>query len=426
METPARRPVVVRLLVRGHLRTRWRRFALVSLSFGIGLFGFFLVVMIAEGAREAVTEPMRDLLTGDVRILNGTTDLSGGHVWEDYRGFAAELERDTGVVPSPRLESNYITVRGQNYQNWSAGLLLGVDPDDAREADNLRGYIVWGTPIASLDVFDPDTGRAYPPLVLGKSAAARLNVTLNDTGQPDFGQVLTLTSGRLRFEGTLPVPLVIECVLVGVFETGLEPADKFTGFIPIQTARVLAGHREGDPVANAFVLRGVSLQQVEDALADHPEMRATSAEDFSFYYMGGMLVILYVAAFAGIGLFFTVLLVWLVHETGVLIRTDQAVLSSLRAIGIPARGIFLSYATLSTASVAAGALGALLVALALGFLAPPMQWSLSGLHASIPWRLHPTGIAVATVSALLASFATSWATSRRIQRLNILEGLRGA
>jgi ABC-type lipoprotein release transport system permease subunit len=147
-------------------------------------------------------------------------------------------------------------------------------------------------------------------------------------------------------------------------------------------------------------------------------------DQFAFDYMGSTLVILYVAGYAGLALFFVALFVWLVHETGVLIRSDQTVLCSLRAIGIPSATIVWSYVSLTAASVAVGIVAAWTASILLGWLAPPLEWHLSGLRASIPWRLEPVAPFVIGMAALLAAVLASWSTARRVQRLNILEGLR--
>lgn len=423
--------MVWRMLVRGHLRTRWRRYALVATSFGFGLFSFFLVLMVVQGAEEAIVRPIGSTLTGELRVTQGSKDMASGRTMDDYRALAAEFDRLPGARVDARLESNYITLQQSsfgeaNYDNWSAGLLLGIDSSSADERGALGPYMKWGSPIQSDRVFDPETGKAYPPLVLGVPAVRRLNITLNETGQPDFSQVLTLTSGRTQGGSTVPFFLTVECVLVGVFDTGLEPIDKFTAFVPLPAARLLAGRLEGDPVANALIVRGSSEEAVESAARAHKDVLVVSAGEFAFGYMGSLLVVLYAAAAIGLGLFLGVLLVWLVHQTGALVRSDQAVVSSLQAIGIPSRQIRRGYASLSTAAVGAGAIGALLLATVLALVMPPIRWSLSGLHADIPWRVHPLAVLLVGVAAIVAAFATSFTVARRLQRVNILDGLRRA
>ncbi len=418
--------VAVRLLVRAHLRSRWKRYTLVAASFGLGLFAFFLVVMVTQGAQEAIVQPIEATLTGDVRVTNGTKELGAGAVLPDFRPLQARLEESTGASVTPRLESSYITIQGTAYANWSAGLLLGIDPMRSEEREAISPYMVWGRPLEGDLVFHPTTHKGYAPLLLGEPAVERLNLTLNASGEALFDQILILTSGRTIGEGNVPFLLRMDCVVVGVFKTGLEPLDKFTAYMPLASARTLAGFNEGDPVANALVLRGtgVDVDAVRAELRDAPELHAISSEEFSFGYMGSVLVILYAAATIGLALFLTVLFVWLLHETAVLVRMDQTVLASLRAVGVPARQIALSYSSLTALAVAGGALAALLITLVLGWTAPPIRWELEGISARIPWRVHGVALSLVTGVAVLASLFGAWAAARRVQQLNILEGLR--
>jgi ABC-type lipoprotein release transport system permease subunit len=396
----------------------------VAATFGTGLLAFFLVLSLADGARDAVVQPLGDTLVGDVRIVNGTQDLASGNIWTDVRPLAAQINRLAHTHASPRYESSYITVQGNSFDNWSAGLLVGFDTSDPDENQRLAPYLVWGHVPNTLSVFHPQTGKAYPPLLLGQAAAQRLNLTAQGHDGPLFDSVLTITSGRLVAQGSVPIPATTEVVLVGVFATGIQPVDKFTAYLPIQTARLLAGHNENDPVANSLAVRTSDAKAVASAVAQHPGHSTQTAEAFAFGYMGGMLVILYTASGLGLALFLLVLLVWLSHELGVLIQNDRPVISSLRAIGIRARDIHRSYALPLAASVGVGALAALLAMILLAAFAPPIAWNLSSLRASIPWRIPVAALAIVLGAVALATGLTTWLAARRVARLNILDGLR--
>lgn len=417
--------VALPILVRGLLRSRWPRYATLAAAFFVGLFAFFLVVSLADGTRDALVEPLAATVTGDVRVTQDSRDLAGGTRWADHRPTTAAVSRVPGAEASPRFESSYISVRGDEFENWSAGLLIGVEPGAAHEVRALEPYMQWGTPVTSLDVFHPETNRAYAPLVLGEPAFKRLNLTANPDGSPLYDQPLTLTSGRTLNEGGVPIPLTVDCVVVGVFTTGLEPLDKFTAYVPIQTARVLSGHLENDPTANAIVVRGADQDAVRAALVDTPGAQTESANDFAFGYMGSMLVVIYAAGGATLAIFLAALLTWLSHETGVLVRVDQAVISSLRAVGVPDRAIHGSYALLLGAAVVAGAAAAVLLTLALGAFAPPLRITLEGVEAAVPLGVHPVALLLAAALSIAAVALSTWLAARRIQALNILEGLRG-
>ncbi len=416
------RAVAVRLLVEGQLRTRWRRYLLVALNAGFGFFGFLVVVMVTQGAEEAIVEPIGAVFSGDARVTLGTSHIPAEAAPSDMRAIAATLDRRPGVEVTSRIESGFVTVRGERLDHWTAGLLLGVEPGAPREVDAIAPYLDWGTAIRSIDVIDPATGRAYAPLVLGDSTARRLALTLPEDGTPAFNETLTLTSGRLEPSG---LPLTVECVVVGVFGTGLDPLDKFTGFVPIQTARRLAGFGEGDPVANALILHGGDAEAAAQAARGMDGVSAETTQDLAFQYLGSILLIVYAAGGIGLALFFTVLLVWLLHETAVLVRVDGPVISSLRAIGVPARDITASYVLLMTCGVAAGVLLALVVAGVLAATAPPLTLETKGVSAEISWGVEPAALALVLGGALGAALLAAWSAARRVQRLDIRAGLQG-
>ena len=396
---------------------------MLAVAFGLGLESFFLVLTVIDGARDSLIEPLSSTVTGPLRVTNDTTDLGAGRTWPDYREMQARLQTLTGGTVVARLESNYITIRERDFDNWSAGLLLGIDPARDPLVADFSKYLVWGSTFTGDYVYAP-SGRAWIPIVLGEAAARRLNLTLSPDGLPDFGRPLTLTSGHSKISGSVPIPLVVETVVVGVFRTGLEPLDKFTAFIPIPHARYLAGYAEGDPVANTFLVKAPGGEALSGRIRAELGLKAQTASESAFTYMGSMLVVLYAAATLGIALFLVVLVIWLVHETGAFLRADQPVLSTLRAIGIPSRAMQSGYIGLTVLAVAAGAFGAVVLAvLAMPWL-PPLRWTLSGLEAEITLRPRYAWLVALSLVAVGIGALSAWATARRVGALNILAGLK--
>lgn len=425
MAPPGPAPVVVRLLARGQFRARSRRYLLLAMVFAIGLFGFFGLVSVVEGTREAITAPLAATVSGDLRVTRGTADLGAGKGWDDPNAVVQELRQAGGTV-SVRLESTFITVRGESFADNSAGLLVGIDPQDPDEAGRIERYMEWGERLSGREVFAPDTGRAYTPILIGKPTVGRLNLTLPEDGSPVFDDPLTLTSGHLQ-SGPGSLPITLRVVVVGVFDTGLEPLDKFTAFVPIEAARLLLGHNEKDPVVNTFVITGGDIDRAA-TLAHRldPETETRTSEAFAFDYIGGVLVLAYAAGALTLAVFLAVLLVWLVHETGVLVRADGPIVSSLRAIGVPVRTVVAAYTVLLVACVLAGALAAALVTGLLALFAPPIPVMTTEARLTIPWAVRPLAFLLVGVAVALASVASVWATGRRLSRLNILDGMRGA
>jgi ABC-type lipoprotein release transport system permease subunit len=366
---------------------------------------------------------LRATISGPVRVSQNTSDLGGAPIWQDHRTVQAQLARETGAAVVPRFESTYLTIQGQEIERWSAGLLLGVDPQVDPSMIELGPYMVWGSTMRYPLVYDEE-GRSYVPFIIGQAAAERLNVTLDASGRPAFDQPLTITSGHTI--GTGLVPLTVEAVVVGTFKTGLEPLDKFTAFIPIQQARILAGYAEEDPVANVFLLFGTDADKADAIAEGRLGLHSSTSDEYALSYMGSMLVVLYGAAALGVVLFLVILLVWTVHQTNQFLRQDQAVLASLRAIGIPPRQLQRSYSGLLVATFGVAGGAAFLLAVLLLPLVPPLGWNLSGLDAMINLPVRPGAFFLVVLTMAATAASTAWLTVRRIGGRSILAMLRGA
>ncbi|HLE47132.1 MAG TPA: FtsX-like permease family protein, partial [Candidatus Thermoplasmatota archaeon] len=109
---------------------------------------------------------------------------------------------------------------------------------------------------------------------------------------------------------------------------------------------------------------------------------------------------------------------------GSFLRADQPVLSTLRAIGIPSRAVQGGYVGLTVLAVAAGAFGAVLVAVLVLPWVPPVRWTLSGLNAEISLRPRYVWLLVLSIVAVGIGAVSAWAAARRVGALNILEGLK--
>jgi ABC-type lipoprotein release transport system permease subunit len=312
-----------RLLLRGQWRRRGGRAFWLGGSLALGLLAFFLVGMALAGAEESVVDPVRDTVAGDVRVTQGTTDMAGGAVWADVRDTLDAL-RPAGGTAAPRYEASHVTVRDGTQDNWTAGLLLGIDPAFAAEQEGLAGRLLWGTALPSTSLLDPQ-GHAFVPLVVGEPAARRLGVV---GPGPDFAHPLKLSSGR--FAGGSSLPITADAVVVGVYRTGLEPLDRFTAFAPIGDVRALVGGRPGDPSANAIVLHGADGADASAVASLAPGLKVEGAEAFARAYMGGLLVVLQVAGALALTLFTVVLGTWLLHDVATQLTRDAPVIAGLR------------------------------------------------------------------------------------------------
>jgi ABC-type lipoprotein release transport system permease subunit len=421
MRAFARPGVPLRLLVRGQFRARRRRHVLLAATVAAAFACFFAVGMLLGGAEQAVVRPAHDLLSGDVRLTRGDDALAGAEAWPDADPQLAAVRAIPGAVAAPRWEASHVTARRDAIENWTGGLLIGIDASVAEEREAVGAYLVWGSPMPAGSLSEPGTGHVYVPLVVGEGAALRLGVAPGPGGGPDFTHVLRITSGRFAAGRDAP-PLDAEAVVVGVFRTGLEPMDRFTAFAPIGDVRFLVGGHPGDPSANAIVVHGASAAQV--AAVAGAGVVVQDAAAFARGYLGLTLAALEAAVVLGIALFVLLLALLLARESGGQVARDAPAVAALRAIGMPAREIAWSYAALATSTVAAGLAVAAAFALAAAAWLPAVPIHVGELALRVPWRLDLATVGLAFAAAVALAAISSLSASRALARATVADALR--
>ncbi len=376
--------------------------------------------MLLRGAQEAIVRPVRDTLSGDVRVTQDSADFAGGTTWVDSRPIEERLHTIPGAVAAARWEASQVTARSDRLENWTGGLLVGIDPSNAHEQEAIRSYLVWGDVLPIASTIDPATQLAYVPLLVGEEAAKRLDLHPGHGGGANFTELLRITSGRLP-DGPNSAPLNRPAVVVGVFRSGLEVLDRFAVFAPIDDVRFLVGYRPGDSSANAIVVHGATLEQVEALGLD---VEAQDADGVARQTIGLLLTIADSAALLAVMLCFGILALLLVREVVMQVTRDGPAVAALRAIGVPARTILASYAGLAAITVALAAVAAGLLATALALLGPPLPIRGNGLSVDIHWHLDWAPVLGVIVGAVLLAAVGAVAAGVRLGRLNVAEALR--
>jgi ABC-type lipoprotein release transport system permease subunit len=195
--------------------------------------------------------------------------------------------------------------------------------------------------------------------------------------------------------------------VVGVFDTGLDPLDRFTLYMPIQAARDLAGHGQNAPTANALVLRDGDVAAGKAWARDNGYDSAT-AKAFGKQYFGGILIVLDAVAIAASAAVLLVLALWILHDT---------------AVGVPLRSLVAAYMAPAAITALLGAAIAVLVAVVWSLAAPPLHLDAPGLGAELAWTLQPVQLLGPAAAVVLASAAAGLA-ARHIGRLDPAEALR--
>jgi len=417
--------MVLRLLARGLLREEaatLRRLAIVTAG---GMFLLLLAAMAVSGALAGLVEPIEDTVTGDARVTNGTFDLARGDPIRDHHAFSRPVREIEGTEVLPRLETMYVTVQRAGLESWGAGLMVGINTTHPAERASLSPYLVEGEIPEGVDAVDPDTGKAYTPILMGDSAAEELGIGTNGTLDP-FEQPLVLSAGT-QTDGSegLGLPITIEAVVVGTFETGVDPLDTFIAYAPIESVRILEGEPANDPVANALVVHGAGQEQVQQAYEDEEDVESGDAQQYALDYFGGMLVIVHGVVGLQLALLVGLLLLWLASRVDDRMREREPALASLCVAGVPRRDIGLAYALTFTLPVAAATLVALLGAGLVALLAEPVTVTWGDASARLLWTLEAWHVAGALViGSLVAGAASLAAARRRLSRLELHAALQ--
>lgn len=410
-------------LLRSQWRGRRRRQVAVGAVLAVGILFLLLSGMFLSGARQEIIRPLHDTISGDARITQGVPDLAGGLEWKDSRPVEEAVRTLPGAVAAPRWEASQVTARRDKLDNWTGGLLIGIDPSIPEEQAELAKYLVWGSLIPVQSVADPATNRVYVPLLVGESAAKRLDLHPGPGGGPNFTEILRLTSGRFANGASAP-PIDREAVVVGVYRTGLDVLDRFTAFAPLDQARFLVGGMPGFPTANAVVVHGATADQVRAlGLAN---VHIADASGVASQTMGIVLLAVGISSALVLGVLAFVLSLLLVREVGLQVARDAPALAALRAIGVPARTAAAGYAGLAVLTVAAAAVAAVLVATLVALFAPALTVAAAGVHLQIPWRLDPLSLGLAVAAALVLAAVASLASLRRTRRATAADQLRSA
>lgn len=412
--------MLARFLLRSQWHARRGRQLVVGASLATGLIAILAASMLLQGAEQAMVRPLHDVISGDVRVTQGSPDLAGGSPWPDARPIQEAIRTIPGAVAASRWEASQVTARSDRIENWTGGLLIGIDPTLAAEQDPLRPYLAWGSTLPTVSTADPATHFVYVPLLVGESAARRLDLHPGPGGGANFSEVLTITSGRFPVGSS--EPLASKAVVVGVFRSGLEALDRFAVFAPIEDVRFLVGGQRGDSSANALVIHGASLAEIE---ALH--IQGAIAEDaggVARQVMGLVLVVMDIAAGLAMGVVALLLTLLVAREVSLQVTRDAQTVAALRAIGVPLRSILLSYVGLAVATAAVAALFAAAVALMVAWFAPAVSVHTSGLALDIGWILPWQAVVAAVTSAVFVAALAAWAAAGRLARPTVADALR--
>lgn len=315
-----------------------------------------LVVMLGSvnGVYASIGVELQDTLSSDWRLADGNAGgLAEGHFVE---GAGATAERIEAAVPGarvvPRIEVPGLFLHTEQYEDWDASLLIGIDPradpDVARVADRL----IAGRLVRDEEIWQ--NGTAYAEVVVGRAMLEALGMTVYDGDVVRPENVMRMSAGRFSLEAGAIRPLIRWAVVVGVVDTGFGPVDRHTVYAHLGMVRSLLRMDFDDEPANVLLVRAPEDAPVA-AAARAERLNATSAREFRDGYLA--------AVFEPVRAFTTVVSAvvlvlaggWAAHVAAAALLADKRRVAVLRALGVPTR-LLLGPAT--AIIVLAGAVGA--------------------------------------------------------------------
>lgn len=413
-----------RLLVASEIKRRRRVFLLLALVFGGSTTSLLVLLGSVAGVEAAIGTEIEATLASDWRLADGRSgELAEGAFRNRTGALADRLETALpGAEAAARIEVQGLFLHTSRYEDFDAGLIVGLDPARDGDAADLPSRIVDGHTIETQNLwFD---GKPYPQLVVGDQMLDALGMRVWKNGTLSPENVLQVSAGRYTNEGANVRPVVKEGVVVGVFRTGFGPIDRYTVFLHIATAReLLRVHLDDDP-ANVLLLRAPPGLDVA-AAARAEGLNATTSDAFRGRYLAAVfdplrtftsLVSAVVLVLAG---------GWGAHTAAAAILGDAKRIAVLRALGLPTRLVLGPVAALVVAAGAAGAAAGAALAWTLARAVRPGVVDLPGLpQLRFEVALTP-GLVGALLAAVLATAALAAAVAGlALRRIPVTDALR--
>jgi lipoprotein-releasing system permease protein len=221
-----------------YLRAK-RRQAVVGIITAISILGVAAGVaslVIALAITNGMQRDLRDRLlssTAHVELLRVADDGI-----RDWRPLTERLRKLPHVqAASPGL---YEQVMVSNGARAGYAMIEGILPDQEHQVSDLLSSVTMGsaaplepTPKDTLSGADPNSGSAFPPLLIGKDLADSLNATVGST------VLVTSPQGKLTPFGLIPKYQRFR--VVGIFRSGFYQYDSSMGFVRLEDAQRLFG-----------------------------------------------------------------------------------------------------------------------------------------------------------------------------------------
>lgn len=215
------------LIVRRYLRAQ-RKSLFVSfislfsmLGVAIGAFALILVLSGINGFEEQITKQMMGKDAHLDLVRYGHAPLN------NWQSTMEELSKEPEVIASSPFVVSKV---GISSRATNDGIVIyGIDAERAREILSLSHSIKLGE--YRLDSIADSTGKRRPAALLGMELAERLGVVPGD-------KVVLQTFQDPEMSGA---PVLVQCIVAGVFQTGMYEYDANLAYVSVPTSQALLG-----------------------------------------------------------------------------------------------------------------------------------------------------------------------------------------
>lgn len=410
------------ILFLSELRRRGRVHLFLAVVFAFATAALVVMLGSVNGVYASIGVELQDTLSSDWRVADGNPNgLAEGHFVE---GAGATAERLAVAVPGaevvPRIEVPGLFLHTEEYEDWDASLLVGVDPARDPAVARLDERLVAGRLVAVEEIWSD--GTPYAEVVVGRGFLEALGMTVYDGETVRDENVMRMSAGRFSLESGAVRPIIRWAVVVGVVDTGFGPVDRHTVYGHVGMVRSLLRMGFDDEPANVFLVRAPEDAPVPAAAAKEG-LSATSARGFRDTYLAA--VFDPVTAFTTVVSAVVLILAggWAAHVAAAALLADRRRVAVLRALGVPGK-LLLGPATATIViSSAVGAVVGFAVGLGIGAVVESAD-----VRFGSGFRLLfdvPAGAVVLVVVAVIATGAVAAAgAGLALRRVPVTDALR--
>jgi len=363
------------------LRRKGKSAALLAVL-AIGVAMVILITTLSSNAEHVLTTRVRDVLSSDV-IIEG----KGMEIFSADQVVMDDVQNVKGVkTASRRIAVNGLSSHGPGWSNTTAAIVYGIDLENDEKVCKLKDYS------SGYSSFSQGSISGFYTIMVGKEFLENSELSIYTDGEVLSQNRIKLTAGKYREEGGEFIPIVLDCVIAGSFNSQLPWMDARAMFISIEAARQLMDYSPLLPVANQILVKlndGVEadtaksrLQKLEfldkDAHLDDastvPRVRTFQevADKFFDPVFSAIRPIEYMVI--GVSLFGTGAKI--AHSVGVSMRERKVELATMRAMGISDKSIFSNYLTEHTLLGTMGGIAGVILATTIGLVMTSTDYKL--------------------------------------------------